>query len=170
MSCKPHNAYVVSTPAAAGLPNEYNEEAAGSGADKDHARVEKLNAYIRSLKQHITDQKQISHNYSQRISELETYITSLHRDFDHKMAESVKLSQRISHLEHVNQTLRQNHKPQQTDKIHEWMIKELQSKLEQANEAHEEQLAAWMQQVNALQKRIHMLERRSTDMCPSLRR
>jgi len=192
MPRKPHNAYVLSTPAAAGvdstLPNEYNEEAeaAGNGADKDHAREAKLNAYIAALKSHITDQKQLSHNYSKRISELEAFITTLGREFDESRLESAKKSERIRQLEKINQTLRrfieshneerrqmQNHKPQQTDKIHEWMIKELQSKLEQAKETHEEQLADWMDQVNALQERIHMLERRSTGstvMCPSLRR
>jgi hypothetical protein len=56
------------------------------------------------------------------------------------------------------------------EKIHEWMLQDLLSQLRQARESHEEQLAGWMEQVNALHTRIHMLERRSTVMCPSLRR
>jgi hypothetical protein len=140
---KPHNAYVLSTPAAAGLPNE-EAEAAGPG---DQSREEQLKAYI----------------------------IALQKSFDLKMIESVKKSERIRELENLNQTLRrhierqqeasrqmQHHKQERTEKIHEWRIQELQSKLRQANEAHEEQLAGWMQQVNALQKRIDMLERRST--------
>jgi hypothetical protein len=172
MSCKPHNAYVVSTPAAAPA---VDAEEGGSGADKDHARVEQLNAYIRSLKHHITGQKQLFHNCmlessrkSERIGELQQYIQGLEETRGFK-------SERIGELQERVQILLKNEriheqKMLEKEKIHEWMKQDLLSQLRQARESHEKQLAGWMEQVNALQTRIHMLERRSTVMCPSLRR
>ena len=177
---KPHNAYVLSTPAAAGLPNE-EAEAAGNGADKDHSREEKLQAYIKSLKNTITDEKKLFHNCmreseekSVRIQQLQQYITGLEemhaqdkKLIEVRSIESARKDVRIGELHMDIERLLKN------EKIHEWMHQDLLSQLRQAREAHEEQLAGWMEQVNALHKRIHMLERRSTGstvMCPSLRR
>jgi chromosome segregation ATPase len=177
----------VSTPAAAGLPTVDAEEA-GNGADKDHARVEKLNAYIRSLKQHITDQKQLFRNCmlesekkSERISELNQYIIALEemrtqdkKLFEVRTIESARKSERIGELQESIQalqgTIRRLHEEGKNQRIHEWRHQDLLSQLRQAEESHAEQLAVWMEQVNALQKRIHVLERRDAGLCPSLRR
>ncbi len=155
------------------MPNE-EAEATGNGVDKDHSREEKLNAYIRALKKTLTEEKQLFHNCmresekkSERIGELQRYITGLEevhtklkKDYEDCVIVSARKNERIREL-------------QENEKIHEWMLQDRLSQLRQAKESHEEQLAAWMEQVNALQKRIHMLERRSTGstvMCPSLRR
>ena len=148
---QPRNPFLLSTPAAAGLPAVDAEACNADNADPSWE--EKLSAYITALKRNLTEEKQLGRKREQDIEILRVALDHYKLETRALQGETTTLHQRVAELD---QDIERN------EKIHEWRIQELQAQLRQAKESHEAQLVLWMEQVNTLHKKVHMLERRST--------